>query len=900
LDRTIVTPSSLVQDTDILGINKAMMLAMGRLAQDMLGTGTSVGGAPCTPGAGLTVTVGPGAIYSFQNIDNTAYGALPADTAHQTIKQGTLLNAATLACPAPTTAGQSINYLIEGQFQEVDTNAAVVPYYNSANPLQPFQGPNNSGSAQNTLRQGLFVVQAKAGVAATTGSQATPAADAGWTGMYVVTVDFGETTLTVADIVVATPSPFIGVTALNALSKATADTLYLPLYARIAAEIAASVTPTNTSFPTAPFTDVRRYGVVGDGTTDDTAALQLALTVSATTGFALVIPAGLSVKITSYVQMFSNTTLYILGKLQLTGRASGLYANGASNISVLGMKVGQIQDSSVFAAYTWNPGAGNIAPAIHIRSSNHVTIDGLNVSYCSQGVFASNASQNFVTNAAFTPTQAAPVDVTIKNCTMQFCEWSGIASLGPDNIRYLYNYVYRCGDGGLWMMGSTNSEVVGNHRLSPQTVIADVTTFGQNSAAHPTTWNDVQGMEFQNCHNLLISGNHVQYIQGQGIDIKDGCTRVLCTANRVENCEQYSICSREGDAGNVNACFKVTISNNIISNHGYAMFNSAPFGEAAAISVSSTFIAEVTNNVIYSYTTTPGINCKGPGTYLAGQYNANPQQAHLSVTGNSIDFMASIPVDVGEFSFTSATLSPIVINGQYTSVKCEGNHISTDRYYFSDGRLGSAPAIMLTQIAANGSFYPAITSISNNTISGWGFTAIQVNGVAGMTYSGVSVCGNTIESPGGYGIFLNGNMQAFQCNNNSITQPTNSATAYQALAISGSATTPSTGVASGNVLTGAWNTGGNNMNFSVTFQNCGDINFTNNQMAGGVTGNINVGSIAGNINCAGSSGFPRTSAGTPNGTLVSFWLGEQVFDTTNLKWWAASAFRSTVWTQLTN
>lgn len=277
MDRTIVTPSSLVQDTDILALNKNMMLSVGRLATDMLGVGTSIGGAACTPGTGLTVSVAPGGIYSYQNVDNTAYGSLPADTAHQTLKQGALFNAVTLACPAPTGAGQSINYLIEGQFQEADVNPVVVPYYNSANPIQPFQGPGNNGLPQNTLRQGLFVVQVKAGVAAATGSQVTPTVDGGWTVMYVVTVDFGESSLTVGDIVVATGAPFIGVTALNALSQALAATLYLPLYGVTAAEIAAVVTPTNTTYPEL---NILRYGADPTGVASSDTAISNALLVA--------------------------------------------------------------------------------------------------------------------------------------------------------------------------------------------------------------------------------------------------------------------------------------------------------------------------------------------------------------------------------------------------------------------------------------------------------------------------------------------------------------------------------------------------------------------------------------------------------------------------------------------
>ena len=44
------------------------------------------------------------------------------------------------------------------------------------------------------------------------------------------------------------------------------------LYPRSPQEVAASVTPTDLSWPTTPYHDIRRYGFVGDGTTDDSAA----------------------------------------------------------------------------------------------------------------------------------------------------------------------------------------------------------------------------------------------------------------------------------------------------------------------------------------------------------------------------------------------------------------------------------------------------------------------------------------------------------------------------------------------------------------------------------------------------------------------------------------------------
>lgn len=105
--------------------------------------------------------------------------------------------------------GQSINYLIEAQFQEVDSIPVVLNYYNASNPAVPFSGPGNTGAPQNTQRKGTVVVQAKAGTAATTGTQTTPAPDAGFVGLYVVTVANGQSSVTAANISTLSTAPFL-------------------------------------------------------------------------------------------------------------------------------------------------------------------------------------------------------------------------------------------------------------------------------------------------------------------------------------------------------------------------------------------------------------------------------------------------------------------------------------------------------------------------------------------------------------------------------------------------------------------------------------------------------------------------------------------------------------------
>lgn len=219
MDRVINYPGSIPRSVDLLQTNRNVLTALGMIAQEMFGTGTIASGFACTPTspAGLTALVAPGRLYSQQATDPLQYSSLPADTTDLIIKQGIVNTSTILSCPAPSTSGQSINYLIEAAFQEIDANPVVLPYYNAANPSQPFSGPNNSGNANYTSRQDTVLLQAKAGTPATTGSQITPAPDIGYVGLWVVTVAYGQTTITAGNISQYPGAPLLGGSLLQAI-----------------------------------------------------------------------------------------------------------------------------------------------------------------------------------------------------------------------------------------------------------------------------------------------------------------------------------------------------------------------------------------------------------------------------------------------------------------------------------------------------------------------------------------------------------------------------------------------------------------------------------------------------------------------------------------------------------
>jgi hypothetical protein len=209
MDRNIVYPGGIPLDTDLLETNRHAMVALGALMRAVLGTSPVADGlavAPTVP-ASLAVQVGPGSLTSLATVDATAYGSLAADTASALVKMGVNLAPTQFAVTAPASAGQSVTHLIEAAFQEVDATPIVLPYYNAANPAQPYLGPGNTGVAQNTRRLQRVQLQLKPGVPAATGTQVAPAVDAGWVGLATVTVAQGQTTVTAAHIAALVTAP---------------------------------------------------------------------------------------------------------------------------------------------------------------------------------------------------------------------------------------------------------------------------------------------------------------------------------------------------------------------------------------------------------------------------------------------------------------------------------------------------------------------------------------------------------------------------------------------------------------------------------------------------------------------------------------------------------------------
>jgi hypothetical protein len=219
VDRILVFNDEQFRASDPCNLDRFAMIGLAKLSECVLGSSTALNNLGCVADmpASMNVILQPGEIYMMENVDDTAYGPLPADTTHQILKQGILLDAVTFPVTAPVTPGDSVNYLIQVTYQDDDNTPENRPYF-SGSPMPT-----------DTIRSGLLVASLKVGIAAPTGTQVTPAPDAGYVGAWVITVANGQTYILSGDISQYPNAPFVTTRLPDALTITTADARYAQL-----------------------------------------------------------------------------------------------------------------------------------------------------------------------------------------------------------------------------------------------------------------------------------------------------------------------------------------------------------------------------------------------------------------------------------------------------------------------------------------------------------------------------------------------------------------------------------------------------------------------------------------------------------------------------------------------
>ncbi|MBQ6481703.1 MAG: right-handed parallel beta-helix repeat-containing protein [Anaerolineaceae bacterium] len=470
-----------------------------------------------------------------------------------------------------------------------------------------------------------------------------------------------------------------------------------------------------------PVVDVRAFGAKGDGVTDDTAAIQAAID----SNNVVIIPNG-EYKITDYIMLPSNITLLVLGKINCYNCRAGLVCANSSNVTIDGMGQGYLWDSIIKENYEWNTAIDGLTTLINIRQSRNIVVKNITIEWFTYGVMVSNWTQNRYQTGQ-PELSGTSENIILDNIKATHGCLSAITAYNGINITMTNNYIYRCGDGGIWMMGCSDSCISNNYRI----------TDDNGGSLYP---NDQQGICAEACTRLSIDDNIVCGFSSYGIDVKNSCKYVNIRYNKVTRC-QTGIVTREGDAVD-NPCYNITIKGNTIDNSGT---HHTLFG--GAIEIEESFNVSIEGNEIGKISTFPAINCKC-NKFLVMNFPQNPSVNTLVIKDNVFRFLYGTD--------TNNAPSCIRINGEYVNVYVDGNVIDATRFFTVDTADTISPAIEInyTQISVQPVNIPVKVKISNNDILAWAGNGIKV--VGGEDYYGQNLLltENTITYCRGIGIVI--------------------------------------------------------------------------------------------------------------------------------------------------
>jgi len=381
--------------------------------------------------------------------------------------------------------------------------------------------------------------------------------------------------------------------------------------------------------------NVRDFGAVGDGVTDDTAALNAAF---ASGGEVHLAPA-LTYLISGEVAIPSNTTIYGSGaKIKYSGMPTGqgpgyygLWADASENIKVFNLEVDG-NKSAYSACDAWG---------IYFRNCDNVEVANCHIHDCWRiGIGAGQVATGQTTNGWFHHNYI--YNIGDSGDGTQY--GNGVAILHAKDIIIESNIVDNIyGTAGINLEGDTYSDI----KIVNNTVMNG-------------TGSNLRGiMQYESgadIHdNILISGNTVINLPAAGITFSGNGSRII-TGNVVRDCGEEGIKNYTATASDV------TISNNQVFNCGADGY--------AGINIASSLNLVATNNLV----------SECPAGSTIGMTFTATQSAEIS--GNSVNDCQTNAYELGcvNFTFTNNKANNIgaVGSGSNYFLKNRATFVCTD------------------------------------------------------------------------------------------------------------------------------------------------------------------------------------------------------------------------------
>lgn len=363
---------------------------------------------------------------------------------------------------------------------------------------------------------------------------------------------------------------------------------------------------------------VKDFGAVGDGTTNDTAAVQAAINAaSALGGSTVIFPSGVyactQLTLPSYV-----TLLGVGGTVKTFGSLAFqiLLANNATRFAIINLT---FDSPGIFS---------NGTSESSVISSQGVCTDG-RLESCSFYNIPTNLGQRM--HAWFGDWD---------NC---FVAYNYVKQCGGDILNFntgqntvIGNYLENGGDGGIAFNNGARGTISGNYIFKCD--------LGIGSGPQGTTTNPFDG--------YTITGNYIDSCN-YGINLgwfsypgRTSPINVSITGNTILRCKSAGIFSNGNNTLATPIPVYLNIGGNVINYMGTADYDGATNPSARGIRISSNPFSVVNNNIVG--------NCTGDGIYLAASSQCTVNGNNITTCSNGILLAASS---------TNCVISSNMING---------------------------------------------------------------------------------------------------------------------------------------------------------------------------------------------------------------------------------------------
>lgn len=394
---------------------------------------------------------------------------------------------------------------------------------------------------------------------------------------------------------------------------------------------------------------VKDFGATGDGVTDDTAAIQFAVTAAAAAGKALYFPGGTYI-VSSVITLVSNTSLY--GDRGVTTLKLKGIAYPAANVSIFVMA---LLTNIYIYGLRFDGNKGNIGsqnnPINTVFRSTKVTFDNCEWVNC-EGICinASTEVDNFeVLNCRFISCGGATDNSD--GYRHQAIAFSADGATRSKNIEITGNYFFAIGLDCISMTNLDNVVVSNNSALDSYTFLFNTPTvystinlavtgntiYNTNQGALSNTTNP-NAIDLPRVINATVSGNAIFDSDQAAVGIFENSDNVVVSNNTIVNAvtKPASWCAAicVGNESSPSTSSFITISNNVITSTTATM----TYGVMLQSDLSIVFVS---NNTIIGQTVSKF------GRLAAG---ATPSPGTTTAIVNNTDVSASTFIQDIDFS----------------------------------------------------------------------------------------------------------------------------------------------------------------------------------------------------------------------------------------------------------